>query len=103
MATQNDHWRTYTADELAGMVAEGCQGHDEAQKAAGELVRRAKLATELAREAFDALRAGCEHHHRPLVNGWAHILTLPSGSKQTVRCQLSEKALAAFAHAEGRA
>jgi len=39
--------KTHTTNELRGMVAEGCQGHEEANAALAELYRRADAAPDL--------------------------------------------------------
>ena len=48
-------------------------------------------------ELLEALKANCEWHHIPLVNGWSHKTELG----KVIRCRLSKQAREAIAKAEG--
>jgi len=53
--------KTRTVEELRGMVAEGCQGHTEANAALAELARRAEAAPDLLAALRMALEeSGCD-------------------------------------------
>lgn len=66
----NDPMRTFTMAELRGMVAEGCQGHAEANAALAELCRRAYLAKALYRPLANLV--GDSHTEGDLFSASAH-------------------------------
>ena len=80
--------KTFTINELRGMVAEGCQGHSEANAALAELARRAEAAPEL----LAALREMLEACPRPA----------PLAARRPRYLAAVDAARAAIARAEGR-
>jgi len=72
---------------------EGCDCmRSQSEVVSGAIAARMEDLEVAKQELIAVLEDGCEYHHKPLINGWAHQITEPGGHKKTIRCRLSERA-----------